>query len=346
MRGNRGSKGWLQNRNRDRLCDELELVCTIRSLGMDMINHCFGAGAHLHTCLFIHDDFPGRTIAHRVHIDVWYRRPLPAPGAQHSSSSLFQPDSRRPSPVVSHPRTAMAWHSLESDVPCPNRRPFALGTMSLRSYRSRGRGSWSQLLGLEWQSQSIAAAVTAPPTHLTGSTRSSRTLLCSPLCSHASLLPCLFTFTSLHCPTVSVHCCTTCTLLLFFHFSISSCVFLYCLTRSSSIFFRPSALVWSVGTTSETVRSTSTPLTMRKHLRVPGRGCRVSRTSLMTRVGLLVEEWWVDHGETCERSGSDGTGGSDGDECECESKRLAHLCSSASCSTSPILAAICWRLFL
>jgi hypothetical protein len=36
----------------------------------------------------------------------------------------------------------------------------------------------------------------------------------------------------------------------------------------------------SCGSTSPTVRSTSTPLIMRKHLRELGRGVRVSRTSL------------------------------------------------------------------
>jgi hypothetical protein len=41
-----------------------------------------------------------------------------------------------------------------------------------------------------------------------------------------------------------------------------------------------SAFDCSCGSTSPTVRSTSTPLIMRKHLRVVGRGVRVSRTSL------------------------------------------------------------------
>lgn len=41
-----------------------------------------------------------------------------------------------------------------------------------------------------------------------------------------------------------------------------------------------SAFDCSCGSTSPTVRSTSTPLIMRKHLREVGRGVRVSRTSL------------------------------------------------------------------
>src|SRR4051794_21520578 len=65
-----------------------------------------------------------------------------------------------------------------------------------------------------------------------------------------------------------------------FHFSSSSCLVLYCLTKSSRTFLRPSALVWRAGTTSLTVRSTSTPLIMRKHLRSPARGSKVSSTSL------------------------------------------------------------------
>lgn len=65
-----------------------------------------------------------------------------------------------------------------------------------------------------------------------------------------------------------------------FHLSSSCSLFLYVLTRSSRTFFRPSALVWRVGITSSTVRSTSTPLMRRKHFRLLSRGARVSRTSL------------------------------------------------------------------
>ncbi|KAH8630259.1 hypothetical protein IG631_14836 [Alternaria alternata] len=66
-----------------------------------------------------------------------------------------------------------------------------------------------------------------------------------------------------------------------FHFSISSCFNLYCLTNSSSACFRPSELVCRIGTTSLTVRSVKTPLIMRKHFRSPGSGCSVSKTSLV-----------------------------------------------------------------
>jgi hypothetical protein len=65
-----------------------------------------------------------------------------------------------------------------------------------------------------------------------------------------------------------------------FHFSMSSCFVLYCLTSSSSAFFRPSELVLRIGTTSLTVRSVKTPLIMRKHFRSPDSGSRVSNTSL------------------------------------------------------------------
>lgn len=68
-----------------------------------------------------------------------------------------------------------------------------------------------------------------------------------------------------------------------FHFSISSCVVLYCFSSSSSTFRNPSEFVFSAGMTSFTVRSTSTPLIMRKHLRLAGSGSRVSRTSLIHR---------------------------------------------------------------
>ena len=65
-----------------------------------------------------------------------------------------------------------------------------------------------------------------------------------------------------------------------FHFSISSCCRLYCFTKSSRTFLSPSELVLSAGMTSLTVRSTKTPLIMRKHFRSGGRGFKVSRTSL------------------------------------------------------------------
>lgn len=65
-----------------------------------------------------------------------------------------------------------------------------------------------------------------------------------------------------------------------FHFSMSSCCRLYCLTSSSRTFFNPSEFVWSAGVTSFTVFSTKTPLTIRKHLRSGGRGASVSSTSL------------------------------------------------------------------
>lgn len=76
----------------------------------------------------------------------------------------------------------------------------------------------------------------------------------------------------------------SCCLFHTFHFSSSSCFNLYCLTRSSRTFFRPSAFVFRAGTTSLTVLSTSTPLIMRKHLRSPGRGSKVSRTSLLNPI--------------------------------------------------------------
>lgn len=65
-----------------------------------------------------------------------------------------------------------------------------------------------------------------------------------------------------------------------FHFSMSSCCRLYCLTSSSRTFFNPSEFIWSAGVTSFTVFSTKTPLTIRKHLRSGGRGVSVSSTSL------------------------------------------------------------------
>jgi len=65
-----------------------------------------------------------------------------------------------------------------------------------------------------------------------------------------------------------------------FHFSMSSCLVLYCFASSTRTLFMLSAFDCSCGSTSPTVRSTSTPLIMRKHLRVAGSGVRVSRTSL------------------------------------------------------------------
>jgi hypothetical protein len=52
-----------------------------------------------------------------------------------------------------------------------------------------------------------------------------------------------------------------------------------------------SAFDCSCGSTSPTVRSTSTPLIMRKHLREVGRGVSVSRTSLdwdVSEVGVTI----------------------------------------------------------
>lgn len=69
-------------------------------------------------------------------------------------------------------------------------------------------------------------------------------------------------------------------LLLTFHFSISSCFALYCFTKSSRTLLKPSELVSRAGITSLTVRSMRTPFIMRKHLRSPGSGIKVSRTSL------------------------------------------------------------------
>lgn len=96
------------------------------------------------------------------------------------------------------------------------------------------------------------------------------------------------------------YCCTICTLFFFcigknmninlvqqrnaqlrtFQRSSSACTDLYCFNNSSSTFFNPSAFVCNAGSTSCTVRSTNTPLTMRKHLRFAGKGFSVSRTSL------------------------------------------------------------------
>jgi hypothetical protein len=65
-----------------------------------------------------------------------------------------------------------------------------------------------------------------------------------------------------------------------FHFSISTCLLLYCLTRSSSTFRRPSEFVLSAGMTSFTVLSTRTPFIIRKHFLSAGSGSRVSSTNL------------------------------------------------------------------
>ena len=72
-----------------------------------------------------------------------------------------------------------------------------------------------------------------------------------------------------------------------FHFSMSSCLVLYCFASSTRTLFMLSALDCSCGSTSPTVRSTSTPLIMRKHLRVAGRGVSVSRTSLEVDVSEI-----------------------------------------------------------
>lgn len=69
-----------------------------------------------------------------------------------------------------------------------------------------------------------------------------------------------------------------------FHFSISSCCRLYCLTSSSRTFFKPSEFVANAGRTSSTVLSTRTPLIIRKHFRSFGSGVRVSKTSLSWRM--------------------------------------------------------------
>lgn len=68
--------------------------------------------------------------------------------------------------------------------------------------------------------------------------------------------------------------------MLTFHFSSSSCLALYCLTRSSRTIFRPSEFVLSAGSTSFTVCSMRTPLMSRNALRSPESGCRVSNTNL------------------------------------------------------------------
>lgn len=73
-----------------------------------------------------------------------------------------------------------------------------------------------------------------------------------------------------------------------FHFSISCCLLLYCFTRSSKTFLRPSEFVFRAGTTSFTVLSTRTPFIIRKHFRSPESGSRVSRTSLRDTSGELA----------------------------------------------------------
>jgi len=65
-----------------------------------------------------------------------------------------------------------------------------------------------------------------------------------------------------------------------FHFSSSSCLPVYCLSRSSRTFFSPSAFVLSCGRTSLTVLSTKTPLIIRKHFLSPDSGSKVSKTNL------------------------------------------------------------------
>jgi len=83
-----------------------------------------------------------------------------------------------------------------------------------------------------------------------------------------------------------------------FHFSISTCLLLYCLTRSSSTFRRPSEFVLSAGMTSFTVLSTRTPFIIRKHFLSAGSGSRVSSTNLCAhtravRKCLLRNLWAV-----------------------------------------------------
>lgn len=123
-----------------------------------------------------------------------------------------------------------------------------------------------------------------------------------------------------------------------FHPSSSVCFDLYCFSISSSTCFNPSEFVLRAGRTSATERSTSTPFTMRKHFRSLGRGSRVSMTSLeepsISPGVLKIRE------ASCRRNHS---------VCRhqdlCMSKK-AHLCSSPSCSISPIFCAICCRVFL
>lgn len=119
-----------------------------------------------------------------------------------------------------------------------------------------------------------------------------------------------------------------------FHFSISSCWRLYCLTKSSRTFFRPSELVSSAGLTSFTVLSTKTPLIMRKHFRSGGSGLSVSSTSLSNRRSGEPNRQPESLNLKPQEQGQRKTNGN------------TNLCSSVSCSTSPILWASCWRLFL
>lgn len=81
-----------------------------------------------------------------------------------------------------------------------------------------------------------------------------------------------------------------------FHLSISSCCLLYCLTNSSSTFFKPSEFVCNAGVTSLTVLSTSTPFIIRKHLRSGDNGSRVSRTSLWGGMSGEVLKKALGHG--------------------------------------------------
>ncbi|EZF96379.1 hypothetical protein H113_03415 [Trichophyton rubrum MR1459] len=99
------------------------------------------------------------------------------------------------------------------------------------------------------------------------------------------------------CPLFMPYCCTTWIWFLFFQLSISSCLLLYCFMSSSRTCLSPSAFVFSEGITSFTVRSTRTPLIMRKHFRSRGRGWRDSITSLdgvsvSVCLGWAVNELW------------------------------------------------------
>ena len=123
-----------------------------------------------------------------------------------------------------------------------------------------------------------------------------------------------------------------------FHFSMSSCCFLYCFTNSSSTFFSPSELVCNAGVTSFTVLSTSTPLIIRKHLRSGGNGPKVSSTSLFEKRSAGDFELDSQKGATLEAPFRRGL--------HSKPDISTHLCSSASCSMSPILWASCCRLFL
>lgn len=121
-----------------------------------------------------------------------------------------------------------------------------------------------------------------------------------------------------------------------FQVSNSDCLDLYCFSISSRTCFSPSELVFSVGRTSWIVRSTKTPFTMRKHLRSVGRGSRVSMTSLLIKCECQRRSIGCGTG-TVLRNNAYST---------VYRKGRSHLCSSASCSISPIFCASCWSVFL